>query len=38
MIKNLPQGVTVTEGKGGSLIFNIELTKGMTEDEACINS
>lgn len=35
MIKNLPQGVTVTEEKDGSLIFNIELPSGMTEDEAC---
>ena len=35
MIKNLPQGVTVTEERGGSLIFNIELPKGMTEDEVC---
>ena len=34
LIKNLPQGVTVTEEEG-RLIFNIELPKGMTEDEAC---
>lgn len=33
LIKNLPQGVTVTEEEG-RLIFNIELPKGMTEDEA----
>ena len=34
LIKNLPQGVTVTEEEG-RLIFNIELPNGMTEDEAC---
>lgn len=35
IIKNLPQGVTVTEERDGRLIFNIELPKGMTEEEAC---
>lgn len=33
LIKNLPQGVTVTEEEG-RLIFNIELPNGMTEEEA----